>query len=740
MLLILATAISVLFKSEVKAQDLSAALLLTKSEQYDKSDAMLQEILKKEPSNAKAYFFLGENALLNYFADTISNSLAIATKTAGDLFKKGTEVNPGDPLNYVGLAKVASLLGDDKTAADMRTKARSLLLPFKNIKKIVPPAKEYSFALAKIAESYIRFDEVDTASSLPLIREAVKIDNKNKETFLIAGDIYILATDGSNAIKNYNLAQFADPTSPTANMKIGNIYVRGKSLQAAIPYFEEAISLDANYAPAYRELGQLYWRAGRLEQSKENYKKYLELTEGNIPAKTYYVNSLFYAGDYDEVISNVEEILAVDKSRAYLNRLAGYSSFDKKNADYQMAQKYMEELFRSVSPDRINPKDYQYMARIMMKKNQGYTKMNDELNSLKQQLERETKRLASAPAAEKPKIKPVVDDLTAKVAKQEAVVNTANQEIERGFGEYNKLLAQKPNDRLVLNEIATAAYGFRKYDRAAKAWAMMIDPKNEKPEDYMQIGRAYYNAESLNSADSVFNVVITKNPGYVPAHLWSARTYYKKDPDYKLGLAKPKFEKLLEVAKSDSLKNETEMVEAIQYLGYYHMAKDDYSTALKYYERLINLNPNSKDNKIKGYNGIGLVQLRLAGIEKSNEGRLPYLAKSSEAYNKILALEPANASAKTQLAYIADFKKAVEGGINPNEIKGVVKDAATGAPIAYVSIRVKNTAAETITNSRGEYKFEIPTSSEILLVSAEGYQTQEIPVTKSRLYNVSLAK
>ena len=78
---------------------------------------------------------------------------------------------------------------------------------------------------------------------------------------------------------------------------------------------KKRFSLNANYAPAYRELGQLYWRAGRLEQSKANFKKYLDLTEGNIPAKTRYVNSLFYAGDYDEVIKNVEEILAVDKSR-----------------------------------------------------------------------------------------------------------------------------------------------------------------------------------------------------------------------------------------------------------------------------------------------------------------------------------------------------------------------------------------------------------------------------------------
>jgi tetratricopeptide (TPR) repeat protein len=388
-------ALLTIFTAKIQAQDLNAATLLTRSEQYDKAGAMLQELIQKEPANSKNYFFLGENYLLDYFADTISNSLTLAAKSAKDVYQKGVQANPGDPLNYIGLAKVAYYLGDDKTASEMRAKAKSFLLPYKNIKKIVPPAKDYAFTLAKIAESYIKDGEVDTAVALPLIREAIRIDNKSRDVFLIAGDIYILVNDGSRAIALYNQAQFADPQSPTANMKIGNIYVKGRALSSAIPYFEEAIKLNANYAPAYRELGQVYWLAQRLDKSKENFNKYLELTAGNIPAKILYVKSLFYAKDYDEVIKNVEEILAVDKSRTYMNRIAGYSSFEKTPPDYNKALSYMEELFRTVSPERILWKDYHYMARILVKKNQNYPKMADELTGLEQQLEKEKSRYGS---------------------------------------------------------------------------------------------------------------------------------------------------------------------------------------------------------------------------------------------------------------------------------------------------------------------------------------------------------
>ncbi|MDY0098404.1 MAG: tetratricopeptide repeat protein [Bacteroidales bacterium] len=718
-------------------QDLNTAISLTRSEQYDEASKQFKDLIQKEPGNSRNYYYYGENYLLEYFSDTISNSLVVATKEARDIYNKGVSANPNDPLNYIGLAKVAYYLGDNKTADEMRAKAKSFLLPYKKIKKMTPPAPEYAFTLAKIAESYIKENTVDTSLALPLIREAVKIDSKNSNIFLIAGDIYMLVNDGSNAIKNYNLAQFADPQSPTANMKIGYVYVKGRALQTAIPFFEEAIKLNANYAPAYRELGQLYWRAGRYEQSKEYFKKYLELTAGNIPAKIRYVNSLFYAGDYEEVISNVEEILAVDKSRGYMNRLAGYSYYDKENPDYDKALSYMETLFKSVSPEFILKKDHHYVARILLKKNQNYSKIVDEQNSLKNQLDREKSRFAAANAATKPKYKATIDELTKKISNLQSEITTADKDFDRAFQEFEKVLEFNPEDKAVLSEMANSYYITRRYDKAAKTWGRMIDLGKNDVEDYMQIGRAFYNGEKYKSADSVFNIVTKQWPDHIPAYVYIARTYSRMDPDTKLGLARPKFETLVEKAKVDSVKNAATMVEAFSYLGYYNMESGNYTKAKEYYNRMINIDPNNKENKIRGYNGLAGLETKMAGAEKTLEGKLGYLAKATDAYERIIAIDPNNNSAKNSLRWVQDYQASVRKGINPNEIKGVVTNAS-GQPIAYASIRVKDTAAENLTNSRGEYKFEIPEGSEILIISAKGYQTKEVEITKSRVYNVKL--
>ena len=177
-------------------------------------------------------------------------------------------------------------------------------------------------------------------------------------------------------------------------------------------------------------------------------------------------------------------------------------------------------------------------------------------------------------------------------------------------------------------------------------------------------------------------------------------------------------------------------MDAFGYLSYYHMMNNNFSRSKDYYNRMVNLDPNNKEYKIKGYNGIGSVEFRSTSTEKTNEGRLPYLSRATEAYNKMLAIDPMNAQAKSQIAYIHEFEASIKKGINPNEIKGVITNAA-GQPLPFASVRVKDTAAENLSNNKGEFRFEIPQGSEVFIISATGYKSKEVPV-QSPGFNVVL--
>ncbi len=711
------------FGTGLKAQTLDEARTFTKNEQYDKAETLFQQLIKNEPANSVNYFHYGENTLLNYFADTISNSLTVATKEAADIFNKGVTANPAEPLNYIGLAKVASLNGDKAKAEELRQQAKGLLPEYKKVTKIKDP-KSYAYTLAKIAESYIRFEEVDTSKALPFIREAVSIDPRNSEMYIIAGDIYILVNDGSKAIRNYNLAQDWNLQSPAANMKIGSIYVKGRNLMAAIPYYEQAIALDQNYAPAYRELGQLYSMAGRFNDSKTYFEKYLDLTQGNIPARIRYVNALFYAKEYEEVIKNVEQIFAVDNSRTYMNRIAGYSAYEEGNFD--LAAEYMDRLFANLSSDRIIKKDWIYYARILARKNQDYSKLVIEADNETDELSKLQARYATLKSPAKENAKAEIDALAAKVETHKAAIAKAETEFSKAFEAYEKAIYfTEEEDLNFIYEKGTVQYSARRYADAAATWSRLLEKGRDSESDYIQVGRAYYQDKQFDKADEIFGKMTSKYPDNLQGYLWLANTASAKDPDSEMGIAKPRFQMLLQKASVDSVKNAKVIYDALRYLGYESLQAKRYDEAKAYYTRMMNLSP---DYRVKAHGSLSTMYMTMGDYSKATEEN-----------NRILAIEPGNEAARSTNQYITQLQKSAIPKAHPNEITGLISDSS-GEPIAGASVRVKDTAAEAWTNARGEYKFVMPEASEALIISAKGYKSIEVPVSQRRVYNASLEK
>ena len=708
----------------LKAQTLDDAITAMSNERYDKADEILQDLAKKSASS-KIYYLLGENTLLNFFADTISNSQKTVMAEAKGQFDKGIALNANDPFNYIGLAKVASYSGDQQSATQMRLKAKSFLLPYKKVTKI-PNAADYALTLAKLAESYIVFDKVDTTMALPLIREALTIDEKNPNIYIIAGDIYLLVNNGSLAIRNYNRAQDCDPQSPIANMKIGYIYFKGRNLTAAIPYFEQAIALNKNYAPAYRELGQLYSMAGRFKESKANFETYLTLTNQNIPAKIRYVNALFYSKNYAEVIKNVEDIFAVDKSRTYLNRVAGYSCYEQD--DYAKALTYMDHLFAQLPADRLLKKDYIYYARIIMKKNENYVKMLGELDKAKADLAKVQEKNEALKGAAKEKEKVDEAPFVAKVAEIQANVDASEKELNKGYDAYDKAITFGDEDAYLIQEKARNLYNQRRYSEAAANWERLIAKGKNSEENYLQIGKAYYQGKDFDKAEVIFKEMTEKFPDYIPGYQWAANNAAAKDPDSKLGLTKPRFAALIAKAATDSVKYSEEIFNALRFLGYNALQADKNDEAKAYYTRMLNLDANNKDFQIKALSSLNTLYMTTGEY-----------GKAVECDNKILAIEPGNGAAKANIQYIQALQSSAKPKANPNEISGVIKDES-GAPIASASVRVKDTAAEAWTNAKGEYRFTMPEESSTLVISANGYTTKEVAVTKSRVYNSTLSK
>ena len=349
--------------NKLYSQDLNTALKYSQSERYEDADSIFKIILKANPSNGDAYFYYGENNLKSYISDPYSNAIDEVIKEVTVIFKTGIASDSINPLNYIGMGMAILLEKNDTLKADKYFQRAEQTLPKKN-KKFT--AKDIVTSI-KLAQAQLYSSSPRHQKAIAYLERTKEASPNNTDVFIASGEIYESKNDASQAVINYNKAINFNPKLVAPMVRVGNLYMRSRNLEAAREYFEKAKAIDSTYAPLYRGLGEMYSLASYDNFSILNFKKFLELSGNNIPAKIQYLISLFRARKYGEAITLAEEIMNYDKSRNYLNRIAAYSSYEKKPADYQKALKYIETLIQNSQPDKIIAKDYAYYGRTLLK-------------------------------------------------------------------------------------------------------------------------------------------------------------------------------------------------------------------------------------------------------------------------------------------------------------------------------------------------------------------------------------
>ncbi len=532
-------------------QDLNTALKLINSQQFEEAEKLLDELIKKDPTNGNLYYYYGDALLKDYLSDTFSNSREEYAKKAEAAFKNGIQQAPGNVLNQVGMGAVTLLTTSDTAKADAFFSIAEAAVPVKIKKKEYSPEKANILTNLAAAQMYGKKNRFKKA--IAFCERAKIINPSDPNIYLTLGDIYIKMNDASSALVNYNQALNKDPKSPLPKIKIGNIYMRVPNLVAARPYFEEAKEIDSTFAPVYRSLGELWTMGGRHDLAKEYYYKYMSLSGNTVPAKIRYANSLFRAKDYAGALEVYEEILKVDNSRNYLNRVSGYSAFEKKPADLEKAKSYMEAFF-SKAGDNVIPRDYAYYGRILYK-----------------------------------------------------MANRDSAMLDKAFENLKKAYSMEEGDRALLAEIGTDYYYARRFPEAIEIFNLKAEKGWSDKVDKIMIARSYYNMKEYQKAIDAFTVITEADPGNIDAYLWIARSASGLDPDNSQGLAYPRFMDLVNKVGTDTEKYKNALYDAYSYLGYYHMDKKEYEASKEWYRKMYELDPKNKDWQITGLTGLASV-------------------------------------------------------------------------------------------------------------------------------------
>jgi tetratricopeptide (TPR) repeat protein len=157
------------------------------------------------------------------------------------------------------------------------------------------------------------------------------------------------------------------------------------------------------------------------------------------------------------------------------------------------------------------------------------------------------------------------------------------------------------------------------YANAIDAYVKFMNSLSDKDRNadiIIALGKLYYSygndpktapdvkKSALLKADSIFAKIAELEPDGYRGNFWRARANSALDPETTLGLAKPFYEStaaLIE-SKNDPRFNSV-LIECYSYLGYYTLVQKDYEKSLQYWDKILKIDPNNATAK-KAIEGI----------------------------------------------------------------------------------------------------------------------------------------
>jgi tetratricopeptide (TPR) repeat protein len=401
---------------------------------------------------------------------------------------------------------------------------------------------------AAIGQAYAESGIKDNQKGIDAINQAIKLNKKDDAVWLVwLGDMYQKRDNGGgDAMNAYDRALAADAGYTLAYYRKGQLNVRSRNGNDALTSFNKVISMNANYAPVYRDMAEMYYYAGQYDQASQTMKKYTDMSEKTPNTQATYAAFLYLNKKYAEALTQIDEVLAKDPNNLTMNRLRAYTLFETGQNDQAVAA--MDKYMKLAGPEKLITDDYVYQGKILTKAGRS----------------------------------------------------------DEGIALIEKAIQADPSKAVDLQHDLAQAYLIKKdYPGAIRTYTAIMKSGKGTRADNIYLGRAYEMNKQYAKADSLYGVVVTEKPDYLPGYQMRARANANLDPESKQGLAKPHYEKYVELAKADPAKNKDGLTEAYKYLGYYYYQKGDKQASLPYWQQALALNPGDEQattaiNQIKG--------------------------------------------------------------------------------------------------------------------------------------------
>lgn len=409
--------------------------------------------------------------------------------------------------------------------------------------KAISLGKKNVASFNAIGEAYL-VDKNHQKDALAMLERAKGIDENNAQTYLLIGDAHApVMGQGGLSASAYERAGELDLKLAVAEFKLGELFMN-TNMPVAEEHYKKAVQIDPDFAEAHRELGELYYKKKDGPNAAKYYKAYLDLTDSPDKDDRFrYAFFLFMAKDFDNANKEFEEL--AKKTDVSSLVLKFYAQSLLKAGNLAKCQEVYEKYLKH--PDtKVDADDYNNYSDLLI----GQGKDSLGMNALEKSIS----------------------------------------------------IDQNQND--ILQKLIKYYFDKKNYIQAERVCRTSIKVrKTPFTNDYFTLGRSLYLQKKYANADSAFAKVIELQPKYTFGYLWSARSKAAQDgdlsdPKAKIEwLAKPYYEKLIEVAEPTKDKNKSDLITAYQYMAGYHLFNQETPKGKEYLNKILELDPENADVK-----------------------------------------------------------------------------------------------------------------------------------------------
>lgn len=390
--------------------------------------------------------------------------------------------------------------------------------------------------LKAVAEAYLTNAKF-AGDAVALLLKAKNIKN-DAEVETLLGDAYLLQNQAGSAVTAYENAAAMDPKNGEPFYKVGLIYARPNPEESQ-KYLEKAVAVDPEFTYAYDELADIYYQRKEADKAVAAAEKFRQLSSDPEKIKIRLAFIYVMKGEYAKANEIFKDVIQHDKTKPIVFRYYQKSLLATKVSADSLESANVGELFQVKKPNDITIKDLLDLGKLYI----------------------------------------------------------AIHKDEQGIATLQKAIQMDPKSWEAAQIKADLLFKQKKYREAAQAYRELLAVKPKPgPTDQLNLARSYTYTEQYAQADTVYTKLVEQYPNNAAVVALAAGVKSNLDPTSEKWLAKPLYEKVLEISTATPDKvSKKDLIMAYKYMGsYYALNQNDLNKGKEYFDKVLAIDPNDK--------------------------------------------------------------------------------------------------------------------------------------------------